>query len=242
MKKRFATLIASLTIATSVQAETITTLGAASIYGAGFYGSIAAQEFALGSYEAGSAVVLSDVFGEVDCCLSDSYFVGADGGDFDLMPEGHAPWGGNTDVNATNGLSGISVAESQLFLAGAFINSASYSSAGTPPANSVYGAGDLSLASYAPELNQVFFLGDGLTGTGSGTQQRFYIPEWADTLLIGFVDAPRFEGDPYFYGDNTGSITATFDVITPAVPLPAGLPLLLSAFGLAGFAVRRRKS
>ncbi|OUS20714.1 hypothetical protein A9Q95_10480 [Rhodobacterales bacterium 59_46_T64] len=242
MKKRFATLIASLTIASSVQAETITTLGAASIYGTGFYGSIAAQEFALGSYEAGSAVVLSDVFGEVDCCLSDSYFVGADGGDFDLMPEGHAPWGGNTDVNAANGLSGIRVAESQLFLAGAFIDSSTYSTSGTPAPDSDFSASSLSFTAFAPLLNQVFFMGDGLTGTGTGTQQLFYIPEWADTLLIGFVDAPEFEGDPNYYADNSGSITATFDVIAPTIPLPAGLPLLLSAFGLAGFAVRRRKS
>ncbi len=242
MKHTLLSAIAALALGTAAQGATIETFGTSSIYGTGFYGSTAAQTFALGAYSAGSAVVLSDVLGAVDCCVADSYFVGADGGDFDLMPEPHVPWGGNTDVNGANGLSGISVETSQLFLAGAFIDSATYSTTGIPAPDSVYGAGDLGLASYTPMLNQVFFLGDGLTGTGTGAQQLFYIPEWADTLLIGFVDAPRFEGNPYYYADNSGSITATFDVIAPAVPLPAGLPLLLSAFGLAGFVARRRKS
>lgn len=244
MNKFVLPAIAALTLGSAAQAATITTLATSSIYGAGISGSIAAQEFALGSYTSGSAVVLSDVFGEVDCCDStaswstfSAWTVGADGGDFDDAPDGRT-WGGDTDVNGTNGLSGIA-APSQLFLAGVFVSSTVVPLA---PSELVYGAGDLSLTSYAPELNQVFFLGDGLTGTGAGAQQMFYIPDWADTLLIGFVDAPEFEGDPYYYADNSGSITATFDVIAPAVPLPAGLPLMLSAFGLAGFVARRRKS
>jgi hypothetical protein len=57
-----------------------------------------------------------------------------------------------------------------------------------------------------PGLKQPFFIGDGLTGTGTGAVQRFIIPSGATRLFLGTMDG--FE-----WNNNTGS----FDVrVTPA--------------------------
>lgn len=40
----------------------------------------------------------------------------------------------------------------------------------------------------APALQQVFFIGDGLTGTGSGARQQFMVPAGATRLYLGALD------------------------------------------------------
>jgi hypothetical protein len=55
----------------------------------------------------------------------------------------------------------------------------------------------------APLLNQVFFIGDGLTGTGSGSTQQFTVPVGATRLFLGSSDGP---GANY---NNTSSYTVT---------------------------------
>ena len=40
----------------------------------------------------------------------------------------------------------------------------------------------------------------------------------------------------------SGSAGSAYDIAISAVPIPAGLPLLLSAFGMAGFVMRKKKS
>jgi hypothetical protein len=57
-----------------------------------------------------------------------------------------------------------------------------------------------------PQLGQSFFIGDGLTGTDSGSQQRFLVPPGATTLYLGFADGYRFQGTPGWYADNTGNV------------------------------------
>lgn len=66
--------------------------------------------------------------------------------------------------------------------------------------------------SFSPVLNQVFFIGDGLTGTGSGTRQIFNVPPAATELWLGFVDGGGWKGPPQNYGDNPGGVQvwATF--------------------------------
>jgi murein DD-endopeptidase MepM/ murein hydrolase activator NlpD len=57
----------------------------------------------------------------------------------------------------------------------------------------------------SPELGQLFFIGDGLTGEGS--VQRFHAPDTATRLYIGFVDSPGK------WGDNKGAVDASFSVL-----------------------------
>jgi hypothetical protein len=66
----------------------------------------------------------------------------------------------------------------------------------------------------APELDQTFFVGDGLTGDGTGATQKFSVPATATMLYLGISDAPGFNGSPGAYLDNTGF----FRVIVHARP------------------------
>ena len=62
-------------------------------------------------------------------------------------------------------------------------------------------------------IGQVFFIGDGLTGTGSGAIQTFAVPDAATRLFLGVADAFAFGSDlpggrdPGFFDDNSGQRT-----------------------------------
>lgn len=63
----------------------------------------------------------------------------------------------------------------------------------------------------SPAIGQVFFIGDGKTSTG--TVQRFTVPAGATRLFLGIPDAYEgavYQGNPGYYDDNTGSLTAQF--------------------------------
>ena len=63
----------------------------------------------------------------------------------------------------------------------------------------------------SPKIGQVFFIGDGLTGTGAGTLQRFKVPREATRLYLGYIDNCMSPGNttPGCFGDNAGSVSAT---------------------------------
>ncbi len=86
----------------------------------------------------------------------------------------------------------------------------------------------------SPNLDQIFFIGDGLTGTGSGAVQTFYVPTGATRLFLGIID------DGGYY-DNHGTISAVITSSTPAVPEPATWAMMILGMGAVGVAVRRRQ-
>jgi hypothetical protein len=102
--------------------------------------------------------------------------------------------------------------------------------------------------SLSPLVDQTFFIGDGLTGDGTGTVQDFVVPAGATTLYLGISDAGGFNGKPSDYGDNLGAFTVTETVAstgggvatTPELSTVTLLGTGLSA--LAGLAWRRRRS
>jgi hypothetical protein len=63
-----------------------------------------------------------------------------------------------------------------------------------------------------PKIGQVFFIGDGLTGTGSGSIQVFEVPPTATHLYLGYVDSCNDDTAPSCYSDNVGSLTAVFQI------------------------------
>jgi len=73
-----------------------------------------------------------------------------------------------------------------------------------------------SQSTIAPQLRQVFYIGDGLTGTGSGTVQQFVVPPGATRLFLASSDGP---GASF---NNAASFNVTVSD-TPAAP-PAGPP------------------
>jgi uncharacterized protein (TIGR03437 family) len=110
----------------------------------------------------------------------------------------------SVDITSLGSISGF-VAPVAFPLVGVFTNGAPSGPAPAPYYYSGSGTG----ATFAPLLNQVFFIGDGLTGTGSGARQIFHVPATATELWLGFTDAGGFDGPPGTYGDNIGKLTVS---------------------------------
>ena len=87
---------------------------------------------------------------------------------------------------------------------------------GTPPATLDFTVIGTNFASLSPALNQVFFIGDGLTGDGSGSVQQFMVPLGATRLYLGCADAGNYNGSPGAYSDNSGTFTVSFQVSSTA--------------------------
>lgn len=59
-----------------------------------------------------------------------------------------------------------------------------------------------------PAIGQVFFIGDGKTGTGTGGVQVFNVPLTATRLFLGYIDNCMNSKVPGCFGDNVGSVQA----------------------------------
>jgi hypothetical protein len=149
---------------------------------------------------------------------------GPDGGSF----------AANTNVPALGPISGYSGPLSGM-LVGLFIEAGDISGFSAPGTLSYPNVSAYGQASYSPGLRQVFFIGDGLTGTGSGAQQVFSVPNGASKLVLGIADAFGFNGAAGYYNDNVGS----YDVRYAAVPEPSTLIALGSI--MAGLRLRKRR-
>jgi hypothetical protein len=103
---------------------------------------------------------------------------------------GPSPDGGciiTIDDGPANGISSTKAIPADA-LVGVFVGpGAPSSSTGAPPA--IDFTNNLGFASLAPLLDQVFFIGDGLTGTGGGSPQRFTVPAGATRLFLASSDA-----------------------------------------------------
>ena len=102
------------------------------------------------------------------------------------------------------GLAGTDMATRVRYLPGVFVHDTEPSD--PAPARMVFADG--AFEELSPGLCQIFYVGDGLTGTGTGTQQTFHIPDAATRLFLGFQDFYVTTPDlPGGYGDNSGAIS-----------------------------------
>jgi hypothetical protein len=151
---------------------------------------------------------------------------------------GAAPFGITMNVSSFGSLSGISLSKGSGFLAGVFLD-ATYPVSAPPDLlfSNSNGSGGIatSFASLSPLIGQIFFIGDGLTGNGSGSTQIFNVPNSATRLYLGFTDAGSYTGAPGQFQDNAGFLTASFRV----VPEPGTVVVLL--VGTTAVIRRRRK-
>ncbi len=221
-----------------VQAANLSVPGDANIFGAGHASPPQPQGGGAGtlppgfSFPAGAGQVLtfSSVTGSVRI-------------DFDQTPGGsNGPDGGTvytrTDITSFGGISGVTHDQRTLFMVGVFLDGTEPVDPAPARLNFSDTALTGSFATLSPLLNQVFFIGDGLTGTGTGATQQFFVPSTATRLFLGFADSYTMSentitGAPGFYADNDGSLSATFTVVPePSAGVLLGIgSLLLAARG-----------
>ena len=131
--------------------------------------------------------------------------------------------------SGTSSISGLTM-QGAGALVGVFVSAGGPAGAAPTALNFTAGGLGTSFSSLSPVLDQVFFIGDGLTGDGSGTMQVFNAPTGATTLYLGISDAAGYNGGPSSYGDNLGAYNVNFTLAgsgTGSVaPEPAALSLL----------------
>jgi hypothetical protein len=161
-----------------------------------------------------------------------------------VQSNGTAPFGISLDIDSDQGISGIRLDSGSGFLSGVFVSNTTP----TNPAptrllftnNGSSGEIATDFASLSPFLDQQFFIGDGLTGNGSGAIQKFYVPIGATYLYLGFDDGYSYSGSPGAYFDNSGALSVSFQAFGSSVPEP-GTYALLGSLGLTGAGLLRRR-
>jgi len=152
------------------------------------------------------------------------------------VPPGNNP-DGDQAGSMTNYGDGISAPLNVRFnaLYGVFLTDVSPTGQ-TTPAQLNFSTG-LDFLHLAPDIGQVFFIGDGLTSDTnandySGARQSFSVPGGATRLFLG-------TGDGFGWYNNSGQFSVDIAVLAQSVPEPAALGLL--GFGLAGLGLSRRR-
>lgn len=94
----------------------------------------------------------------------------------------------------------------------------------TPPSLNFGTPAARSFVTLSPQLQQVFFIGDGLTGVGTGAVQTFNVPPGATRLYLATYDSISL--------DNVGALRIEIDApaATP-VPAPSGLVTFVIVLG-----------
>lgn len=174
------------------------------------------------------AISFDSVTGLVSPKVSLNWWNGPDGGPYAT---------GDTDILSHGGISGIIHDHATMFLVGVFTDETVPVDPAPPRLNVTTTHAD---DEFWPLLFQTFFIGDGLTGTGSGSTQVFHVPAAATRLYLGFADAYGF-GDPTdspgSYNDNAGEVAVLYTV----VPSP-GAAALLAGAGIVLLARRKKRS
>jgi hypothetical protein len=107
---------------------------------------------------------------------------------------------------------------------------------------------DISFSSTAPQVGQIFFVGDGLTGQETGATQVFLVPDNATRLFLGYLDCFLPCTVPGGYSDNSGVVSIDVELTGTnlgVVPLPAlsawASVMLTAAFLVAGCASHQHR-
>jgi len=212
-------LLALPIMASAQLSNTLTVSAQSNIFAAGRQESINS----LGSYDGwlpvaitfqprtGQWITFTSVTGRIASFYNMNYpdsWHGADGDNLGDWSTDHL----GTDVYSFNGLSGIRD-ETSLPLVGVFLND-EIPSDPAPPRLDFMQAHEFETLS--PQLKQIFFIGDGLTKTGTGQRQKFYIPPTATRLFLGFAESSQLWTKlPGEYNDNSGELVVAYEITLP---------------------------
>lgn len=112
---------------------------------------------------------------------------------------------------AVPGLAGVSPYNGPFAaLVGVFLNDQNPAQTSAPAAIDYSTLGN-SFQQLTPQVGQVFFIGDGRTGTGTGNIQQFIAPSGATRLFVGIADGRDDAPRPGLYEDNDGAFTVTIN-------------------------------
>ncbi len=156
------------------------------------------------------------------------------GGSLNNGPDG-GTFASSTTIPSVGPISGFTAPLSGE-LVGLFIPAGDFSGLAAPAGISYPDTSAFTLASYAPGLRQVFYIGDGLTGTGSGSTQTFAVPAGASKLVLGIADAYSFDDPAGYYNDDVGGYNVSY-----IAPMPTPEPATFAAIGLGTVAMLRRR-
>lgn len=146
------------------------------------------------------------------------------GGVATLPPDGDA---GDVASSPTN--NGIAAYSGPVdALVGVFLDASLPTSSAAPSGLNFTGAGlGTAFPTLSPALKQVFFIGDGRTGSGSGSVQTFVVPAGATRLFLGTSD-----GFGWFNNSGSFAVTVAGGAVgatpTPTVPAPTLTPTAIA--------------
>jgi hypothetical protein len=208
-------ILISLSIASGVQAATITVAGTSDPWLAGMPdGSTASFGAVAPTHSPVQVSGLSLIPGQT------LNFSASGGVSHNPLTSLNDPDGGSFFSHLSGSENGISDITAPLnSLLGVFLDNSQPDLTLAPGSLNFYSIG-LNFSSLAPQVKQVFFIGDGLTGTNSGAVQNFIVPTNATRLFLGTMDI--FE-----WNNNIGS----FSVTVQAVPEPS----TIFGLGVLGF-------
>ncbi|HEX4886090.1 MAG TPA: PEP-CTERM sorting domain-containing protein [Casimicrobiaceae bacterium] len=146
-----------------------------------------------------------------------------------ITPDGQAP--ATHTTGAENGIATLTAPVNGLI--GVFLDATQPDLAGPPPGGlSFTTPAELGYATLSPALRQPFFIGDGLTGTGSGTAQVVTIPAGATRLYLAAMD-----GFGWFNNAGQFAVTVTQAAVAPPPAPPSEIPLTVAPLAALALAV-----
>jgi hypothetical protein len=164
-----------------------------------------------------------------------------------ISPSEGSPTTFYVDMDSFGGISGMKLFESTpadrrvMFLAGVFLTDDEPTALAPASLDFSSTAIGRSFSELSPLLQQTFYIGDGLTGEGSGSVQTFWVPDGATRLFLGIVDGAYFVGGPDYYDNNAGSFSASFEVTTvPEIDATALASVISLIVGSLALRERRR--
>ncbi|HMW47430.1 MAG TPA: hypothetical protein PK011_10105 [Marinagarivorans sp.] len=150
------------------------------------------------------------------------------GGGLTFGPDGDdSGWVIEHAYGAENGIASSSLPF--LSLTGVFLDDSQPDASATPTPLD-YNSLTTSFTSFAAQLKQPFFIGDGLSGNGTGAIQHFLIPTHATRLYLGTADG-------YGWNNNGGLLM----VSVSAVPTPANAWVMVAGLALFGVMASRKR-